>query len=93
MVRKLRGYIWQNCNNEKKVSRIAPEIYGHFSEHLGRCYSVAEAFYVTGVMNAHNTFETPEVVTEQVFSSYTKTEDGIRAELPKCSVVCIRLKK
>ena len=44
-------------------------------------------------MNAHNTFETPEVVTEQVFSSYTKTSDGIRAELPKCSVICIRLKK
>ena len=49
--------------------------------------------YVTGVMNAHNTFETPEVVTEQVFSSYTKTSDGVRAELPKCSVICIRLKK
>ena len=24
-------------NDEKKLSRIAPEIYGHFSEHLGRC--------------------------------------------------------
>lgn len=24
-------------NNAKEVSRIAPEIYGHFSEHLGRC--------------------------------------------------------
>ncbi len=24
-------------NNESKKSKIAPEIYGHFSEHLGRC--------------------------------------------------------
>ena len=24
-------------NNENKKSTIAPEIYGHFSEHLGRC--------------------------------------------------------
>ena len=24
-------------NNDKKMSTIAPEIYGHFSEHLGRC--------------------------------------------------------
>ncbi len=24
-------------NDEKKCGRIAPEIYGHFSEHLGRC--------------------------------------------------------
>jgi len=31
-------------NNEKKISRIAPEIYGHFSEHLGRC--IYEGLYV-----------------------------------------------
>ena len=24
-------------NESHKVSRIEPEIYGHFSEHLGRC--------------------------------------------------------
>ena len=29
-------------------------------------------------MNAHNTFETPEVVTEQAFADYEKTADGIR---------------
>ena len=26
-------------NNDKKMSTIAPEIYGHFSEHLGRFMS------------------------------------------------------
>ncbi len=31
-------------NNENKKSTIAPEIYGHFSEHLGRC--VYEGLYV-----------------------------------------------
>ena len=24
-------------NEKKKLSRIEPEVYGHFSEHLGRC--------------------------------------------------------
>jgi len=31
-------------NNELKKSTIAPEIYGHFSEHLGRC--IYEGLYV-----------------------------------------------
>lgn len=31
-------------NNETKKSTIAPEIYGHFSEHLGRC--IYEGLYV-----------------------------------------------
>lgn len=31
-------------NNESKKSTIAPEIYGHFSEHLGRC--IYEGLYV-----------------------------------------------
>ena len=31
-------------NNEKKMGTIAPEIYGHFSEHLGRC--IYEGLYV-----------------------------------------------
>ena len=56
-------------------------------------YNVAEASVVAGAMNAHNTFEAPEVVTEQQFSAYEKTADGIRVELPACSVVSIRLKK
>ena len=30
-------------NNDKKMSTIAPEIYGHFSEHLGRCIYFALA--------------------------------------------------
>ena len=31
-------------NETKKQGRISPEIYGHFSEHLGRC--IYEGFYV-----------------------------------------------
>ena len=59
----------------------------------GAAYNVAEASVVSGTMNAHNTFEAPEVVTEQQFSAYEKTADGIHVELPACSVVSIRLKK
>ncbi len=33
-----------NINEKKKLSHIAPEIYGHFSEHLGRC--IYEGIYV-----------------------------------------------
>ncbi len=33
-----------HINNQKKVSHIRPEIYGHFSEHLGRC--IYEGIYV-----------------------------------------------
>ena len=31
-------------NDNKKLGRIEPEIYGHFSEHLGRC--IYEGIYV-----------------------------------------------
>lgn len=31
-------------NEEKKIGRIEPEVYGHFSEHLGRC--IYEGIYV-----------------------------------------------
>ena len=31
-------------NETKKMGEIAPEIYGHFSEHLGRC--IYEGLYV-----------------------------------------------
>ena len=43
----------------------------------------------------HNTFEAPEVVTEQAFADYEKTADvGIRVQIPACSVlVSIRLKE
>ena len=59
----------------------------------GAAYGVCEASVVAGTMNAHNTFETPEVVTEQAFADYEKTADGIRVQIPACSVVSIRLKK
>ena len=58
----------------------------------GAAYGVCEASVVAGTMNAHNTFEAPEVVTEQAFADYEKTADGIRVQIPACSVVSIRLK-
>ncbi|MCF0131728.1 MAG: alpha-N-arabinofuranosidase [Pseudobutyrivibrio sp.] len=55
-------------------------------------YQVCEARYVTGAMNAHNTFDEPENVVEQDFTCFEKTSDGLKVTLPKCSVVCLRLK-
>ncbi|MCR5740590.1 MAG: alpha-N-arabinofuranosidase [Lachnospiraceae bacterium] len=40
-------------NNSIKKSRIEPEIYGHFSEHLGRC--IYEGIYVGEKSNIPNT--------------------------------------
>ncbi|MCR5734039.1 MAG: alpha-N-arabinofuranosidase [Lachnospiraceae bacterium] len=59
----------------------------------GDKYNVCEASYVTGKMNAHNTFEAPETVREEKFDAYEKTDRGIKITLPKCSVVCLRMKK
>ncbi|MBR6391082.1 MAG: alpha-N-arabinofuranosidase, partial [Lachnospiraceae bacterium] len=59
----------------------------------GSAYSVCEASAVTGKMNAHNTFEAPDVVKEEAFTAYSKTSNGIKVTLPACSVVSVRLKK
>lgn len=59
----------------------------------GAVYQVSEAKIVTGKMDAHNTFENPEVVTEEDFTDYQKTENGITFKMPACSIMCIRLKK
>lgn len=58
----------------------------------GADYQVCEARVVTGGMKAHNTFAEPEQVTEQEFSAYEKTADGVKVVLPACSVVELRLK-
>ncbi len=59
----------------------------------GAEYQVCEARVVTGEMRAYNTFAEPEQVTEQEFSAYEKTADGVKAVLPACSVVELRLKR
>ncbi len=59
----------------------------------GAAYEVAEASVLSGAMNAHNSFEAPEEVTEQTFTGYKKTAEGILVTLPACSLVSLRLKK
>lgn len=56
-------------------------------------YQVKEANIVTGEMRQHNTFEDPEVVTEQEFHGYAAKGEGIQVTLPPCSVAQIRLAK
>ena len=57
-------------------------------EHI---YSVKEAKVVSAEMHAHNTFDAPELVKEEVFTAYKKCADGIKIMLPPCSVVELRL--
>ena len=59
----------------------------------GSAYEVCEAAVVTGKMNAHNTFEAPDVVKEEAFTAYSKSAEGIKVTLPACSVVSVRIKK
>ena len=54
--------------------------------------SDVEASVVTGAMNAHNTFDKPEVVTTEKLESVKIAEDGIRVVLPARSVTLIRVK-
>jgi len=54
-------------------------------------YSVKEAKVVSAEMHAHNTFDAPELVKEEVFTAYKKCADGIKIMLPPCSVVELRL--
>lgn len=42
---------------------------------------------VTGAMNAHNTFDNPNQVSEQSFNDFKLTAQGIDITLPPCSVV------
>lgn len=57
-------------------------------------YNVCEARYVSGKMNAHNTFDDPEVVKEEDFTDFVKCDCGsIKVNVPACSVVTLRLSK
>ena len=56
-----------------------------------REHEVKEAFILSGKMDAHNTFEKPETVREELFKEYKNTNKGIEVSVPACSVVCVRL--
>ena len=51
-----------------------------------------EASIVTGAMNAHNTFDEPENVTEKKFADYTADGRKLKFRLPKNSVVLLRVR-
>ena len=42
---------------------------------------------LAGRMDDHNTFDAPDQVKDQPFTAFTVLENGVRAELPPCSVV------
>ena len=55
-------------------------------------FEVQEATVVTGEIHAHNTFEAPDEVTEEKFTGFKKTDDGLKATLPAASVTMLRIK-
>jgi alpha-N-arabinofuranosidase len=66
------------------------------SEHIDIAFaelkpSNVTAAIVTNKMDAHNTFENPDVVKEEEFKAYTVSEAGISFEIPACSVVQFRV--
>lgn len=46
---------------------------------------------LTNQMDAHNTFEEPEKVKEEVFDEYKLTDRGVSFQIPACSVVCMEI--
>lgn len=56
-------------------------------------YQVEEANMVGGIdMHSHNTFDAPDVVTEQEFRTYEVNGSTMKVTLPACSVVELRVK-
>ncbi|SFC21884.1 alpha-N-arabinofuranosidase [Butyrivibrio sp. YAB3001] len=56
-----------------------------------KAYKVSEAVVLSGKMDAHNTFENPEVVKEAEFKDYESTDGGLKVKVPACSVLTLRL--
>ena len=50
------------------------------------------AAILTGKMQAHNTFEEPERVKEEVFEDVALTERGVSFTIPACSVVSLEIR-
>lgn len=50
-----------------------------------------EGMILQGKVNAHNTFEEPDVLKEEAFDEFETTDRGVRFVLPACSVMTIRL--
>ncbi len=61
---------------------------------LDKNYKVREARIVTDEdAHSYNTFDNPDAVVEKEFSDYQITDRGIRARLPKNSVIMLRVKQ
>ena len=54
--------------------------------------SSVEAKVVTGAMNAHNTFDKPEIVTTEKLDGVKITDEGIVVKLPARSVTLLRVR-
>ncbi|HWJ76682.1 MAG TPA: alpha-N-arabinofuranosidase [Niallia sp.] len=57
-------------------------------------FTVVEAAYITAdVMNAHNSFEQPDVITKKEFTSYAVDKGTLKVTLPPMSVASIVTKE
>ena len=51
-----------------------------------------QAAILTGTMQAHNTFDEPDVVKEEEFEGVRLTQKGLSLTVPACSVVSLRIR-
>ena len=51
-----------------------------------------QAAILTGTMQAHNTFDEPDVVKEEEFEGVKLTQKGLSLTVPACSVVSLRIR-
>ncbi len=51
-----------------------------------------KAEILTGAMDAHNTFEAPDVVKAEAFTAFKVTEKGVQFTIPPCSIVQFTIK-
>ena len=51
----------------------------------------AKATILSGKMDAHNTFDEPENVKEEVFTNVSITDDGVSLVIPACSVISMEI--
>ena len=83
------GIITVTLNNLSLADTKSLEI--TVGEHCGT-YDVVEAHVVTGERQACNTFDAPETVKEEAFTTYEVKEQAISLELPPRSVVELRFR-
>ncbi|MCG7584344.1 alpha-N-arabinofuranosidase [Photobacterium sp. OFAV2-7] len=82
-----RGVVTTTVNNTSMTD--AQELLIEFAELKPEKVT---ATIIAGEYNAHNTFENPELVTEEDFTDFKITEEGIKLTIPACAIISLQVK-